>query len=489
MSKENHPALIKLLDLMDNSPGFSGLGASIKVISSISDADDGGIKEVTEAILRDAALSAKLLRFANSSRNALSGRNISTIDQAIIILGLNTVKSVAMSLALLNTLSSKPQSNQLHAEIVAAFFCGILAAEITRCNAPGMGPQASQVCGLLQNIGRMMALYHLYEAVESSHALMAEENLTEDEAVTKTLGVSFEEMGAAIARHWNLPVTIENSLAVKIDRTRPLLPHNMNWNQQCAVFSRYVTNVLFRLPESQEKVEIDNNLRIFSSALKLRSDEVLEWIQKSLEGTDALLEGIGFPCNVNQARKLLCRSSERVLDRLSSHDSLTKKDIFDPGKRIPIEVFQQALRVLHDAFGFDRTLLCLAEGSRDLVGVAGVGSNALQVATKFLLRGSKPDIFRLIMNKQADLYVADVSAPAVAEYIPDWYREQVNARAFMLLTLAHDGKPLGLIYGDYAHPPSASPQNLATQADVKKCREQIRLALLEHITKQRHMAT
>jgi hypothetical protein len=124
-----------------------------------------------------------------------------------------------------------------------------------------------------------------------------------------------------------------------------------------------------------------------------------------------------------------------------------------------------------------------------LVGVAGVGSNALQVATKFLLRGSKPDIFRLIMNKQADLYVADVSAPAVAEYIPDWYREQVNARAFMLLTLAHDGKPLGLIYGDYAHPPSVSPQNLATQADVKKCREQIRLALLEHITKQRHMAT
>jgi HD-like signal output (HDOD) protein len=489
MSKENQPALIKLLDLMDSSPGFSGLGASIKVISSISDADDGGIKEVTEAILRDAALTAKLLRFANSSRNALSGRNVSTIDQAITILGFNTVRSVAMSLALLDTLSNQPQSNQLHAEIVAAFFCGNLASEITRCNAPGMGPQVSQVCGLLQNIGRMMALYHLYEEVEGSRTLQAEENLTEDEAVAKILGVGFEEMGAAIARHWNLPIAIENSLAAKIDRIRPRLPHNLGWNQQCAVFSRFVTNVLFRLPENQERVELDNNLRIFSPALKLKNDETLEWIQKSLEETDALLTGVGFPCNIGQARKLLRRSSERVLDRLSSHDSLTKKDVFDPGKRIPVEVFQQALRVLHDAFGFDRTLLCLALGDKDLVGVAGVGSNALQVAAKFRLRGAKPDIFRLIMNKQADLYVADSAAPAVAEYIPDWYREQVNARAFMLLSLAHEGQPLGLLYGDYSYPPAASPQNLATQENVKKCREQIRLTLLEHTTKQKHIAS
>jgi len=120
MENLEQPTLPKLLKLIDESPGFAGLGASIQTISKLSEADDGGTRELTGAILRDAALTAKLLRLSNSSRNARGGRNVTTVDQAIVILGLNTVKSVALSLSLLDTLSHKPQSRLLHAEIVAA---------------------------------------------------------------------------------------------------------------------------------------------------------------------------------------------------------------------------------------------------------------------------------------------------------------------------------------------------------------------------------
>jgi eukaryotic-like serine/threonine-protein kinase len=484
MNNQNHPTIAKLLDLMDASPGFSGLGETMKIISRISDAEDGGMKEVTEAILKDAALTARLLRYANSSRNALSGRNVSTIDQAITILGFNTVKSVALSLSLLNCLSNRPQSDHLHAEIAAAYFCGSLAHEITRCNAPSFGPQEAQVCGLLQNIGRMMALYHLFDDIEKARALQIGENLTEDEAVTRALGVGFEEIGAAVARHWNLPAAIEESIAAKIDRTRPRVPEGLGWSQLAAVFSRRIMDTLFRLPENQESVEIDNNIRIFYGALKLKNKETLGWMNKAMEETDALLSDVAFPCNTEQARKLLRRSSERVFDRLYSHDSLAKKDIFDPNKKIPVEIFQQALRVIHDAFHFDRTLLCLAVG-RDLTGIAGVGRNAMQVASQFRLRGNKPDIFRIVMQKQVDLFIADTASPSVADFIPEWYPRIVGARAFMLLSLAGEGEPLGLLYGDYSEPPRASPQSIAAQEAVKKSREQIRAALLTHTVRHK----
>jgi HD-like signal output (HDOD) protein len=116
---------------MDNSPGFAGLGKTVQTICDLVD-NDGDNSEIVATIMRDPLLTSKLLHIANSSSYARGAGNISTIDKTITLLGLNTVKSIALSLALLNSLSNKPQSNQLHAEIVTAFFSGNLAAAITR---------------------------------------------------------------------------------------------------------------------------------------------------------------------------------------------------------------------------------------------------------------------------------------------------------------------------------------------------------------------
>lgn len=483
MSSSNQATITKLFGLIANGPGFSGLAASIKVISSITDAEDEGIKEVTNAILHDAALAASVLRLANSSRNALAGRNVSTIDRAITILGFNTVRSIALSLSLLDGLPRKQQYDQLHAEIAAACFCGRLAFEITRCISPGSGPQEAQVCGLLQNIGRMMAIYYLYDDFEKSRELQISENLTEDEAVKKILGIDFEGIGAAIVCHWNFPESLEKSVAAKIDKNKPKAPPGLGWNQYVALFSRCITDVLFRMPEIQEQSEIGNYIRTFSGALKLQEDEAIAWIDKAQQETEMLLADIGFPCSFAQARSILRRSSERVVDRLSSQDTLTQKDVFDPKKKIPLEVFQQALRVIHDAFGFSRTLLCLPEGISGLAAVAGLGGNAIQIASKFRCHGEQPDIFRMILARQADIYISDISAPAIAPYIPGWYKGLVGARAFLLMPIVHEGKKLGLLYGDYDEPPAESPQPIIVQERVKTCREQLKEALLSRLGK------
>ena len=259
MEHSESSVIATLLQRMDSSPGFAGLGSSIETISRLGDDVDAGPREITATILRDAALTAKLLRIANSSRNARGGRNISTIDQALVILGMNTVKSVALSLALLDSLSRKPQSNLLHAEIVAAYFCGTLASEITRCNAARHSAQEAQVCGLMQNLGRMMATYYLYDDTERSHVLQAERNLAENEAVALALGMSFEAIGAAIARHWCLPDVIQNSLAPDIGKAPPRTAANAAaWHQFCSTFGRSATDALFRLPENRERIEISN---------------------------------------------------------------------------------------------------------------------------------------------------------------------------------------------------------------------------------------
>ncbi|MDF3034777.1 MAG: Protein kinase:GAF [Paucimonas sp.] len=449
MSEEQQSAVERLLEKMNSGPGFAGLGASVQTISSMNDDDDSGSRTITSTILRDAALTSKLLRLANSS--ARGGRNVSTIDQAIIILGLNTVKSVALSLALLDSLSNKPQSKQLHAEIVAAYFCGTLGHEITRVNAPRYNAQEAQVCGLLQNLGRMMAVYYLYEDIEQARKVQAEKNITEDEAVQEVLGMSFEAIGAAIAQQWNLPDVLQQSLAPQVGKAPPRAAANaLGWHQMCALFSKRVTDAVFRGSEAAEKSEITQNINFFRTALMLREDEVQEKIEKALQDTGELLEVISFPCTIDQARGMLRKGSEKVLDLLSAQDSLTKAS--GDSKR-PIEIVQQVLRMIHDDLGFDCTLLCLPSGA-SLVAVAGVGRNAAQAAAKFRCQGAKPDIFRAVMAKKIDTYVADVNSPAYAKMMPDWYADALGARSFLAMSLVAGDQFLGMVYGDYSeiHP-------------------------------------
>jgi len=482
MDVEKQNTIAKLLEIMDQSPGFAGLGASIQTISKLGDDLDGGTKQITQAILRDAALTSKLLRISNSSRNAQGGRNVSTIDQALMVLGINTVKSVALSLALLGSLSHKPQSNQLHAEIVTAYFCGNLAYEITRMNAPRYSAQEAQVGGLMQNLGRMMATYYLYDDIERSRTLQAEKNLTEDDAILQTLGTSFEHIGAAIGRHWCLPDVLQNSLEPDIGKAPPrVVTTAMAWQQLCASFCRRVTDIMFRLPENREKIELPKEIEFFRLALHLSESEVRELIDKCLLDTDAVLAEMSFPSNVEQARKLLRKASERVLDMLSAEDSLTQNRNAIDGKT-PVEIIQQVLRMVHDKYHFDHTLICLPDSSSGLIAIAGVGKNANQVTAKFRCYGSKPDLFRAIMARKTDFFISDVTIPVYVKLIPDWYYDLVGAKSIVMMPLLAGDKLLGVIYADYCELHPTAPEGLA-QDDMLNWRNQLILALQSGNTK------
>lgn len=451
----------KLLKRMDASPGFAGLGGAVQNICRLVD-DDGSNKAIADAILRDPALTSKLLQIANSGSNARSGRNVSKIDQVLAILGLNTVKSVALSLALLGSLTHKAQSKQLHAEIVVAFFSGNLAAEITRLYGSSYSSQEAQVCGLMQNLGRMMATYYLYDDIERSRKLQTDRNLKENEAVLETLGVGFDDIGAAIAAHWALPDVLQNSLIPDAVSIPPAAAANAQaWYQLSSLFCRRIAEVIFRLPENREAIEVANCISFFQRSLRLNEKEVTELIQKCLLDVDAILAGMSFPSNVADARNLLRKASEQALDVLSSHDTLVKKVVSEEGAQTPIDVIKHVMRLIHSHYGFDCTLICLPSSAAGLVAIAGVGRNAAQLTSKFRSSGTKEDIFKMIMARGVDAVIFDVTSPKYATIMPVWYHEVVGARSFVMLPLMSDKKLIGMIYGDYEKPQTTVPPGLA----------------------------
>lgn len=455
---DEHPVIATLLQRMDDHPGFAGVATTLLARDVLNDEDETGSRDLTAAILRDAALTGRVLRLANASSRA--ARNVSTIDQAIVILGMNAVRSAASALDRIESIPHAPQARQMQAEIVAAHFCGELAAQIAHNSTARFNAQEARICGLLQNLGRMMATYYLFDEIEHGRALKAEQNLSGDEAAIKTLGVDFDDIGIAIAQHWNLPDVLQHSLMPRIDKLPPRSALNAAArNRFCSIFARRITDALFRVPQSRTKNDIAQEISFFRNVLSLRNDEVQEWIARALKATGDFLDNAAFGCDIAQAQGLLRKSSERVLDRLSPQDSLTRERAKNAGKK-PIEVIYQILRLMHDAFHFDLTMLCLPSGSSDLVAIAGVGRNAARVTARFRCHGSKPDLFRSAAARRVDMYVGDTHAPVYEKLLPEWYGELVDARSFLILPLVHDDQLLGILYGDYSTLHPTAPQQL-----------------------------
>lgn len=453
--------LDKLVELIDAGHGFAGSRSALATVASVDDDSAEAAQSLTQAILGDAALTAQLIRHANASGR--TGQSASTVDKALALLGINKVKMLAGVLPAIDAagaLADPAQAGQLQAEMVAAAFCGRFAASLTRMNAPRLKPQEAYVCGLLQNMGRVLAGYYLYQDIVRSHALQAELNLSEDEAVARTFGVSFDEIGAAVARLWQFPDIVQKSLDTGAEKI-PARPQasTLEWHQYCAVFARRITDALFRLPEHRTKGAIAGETYAYRTMLHLKDSEVAELIERSLGELDAALAASGDGASIERARELLRKSSERVTDWLSPRDSLTRSSSQDP-RKTRVEIIYRILRSIHDEFHFDMTLLCVPNGSTELVAISGVGRNANQIISRFRCGGAKQDLFRSVASRAMSLYVGDVRHGQYARLIPSWYETLVGARSLYVMSLMHDGQQLGIVYGDYTAQKVTAPAEL-----------------------------
>lgn len=89
---------------------FPALSRTIGTINRVTANSDESVQTLSAALLKDFALTNKLLRIVNSSTYGQYGGNISTISRAVMILGFNAVRDLAVTLILFEHLQNKSQA-------------------------------------------------------------------------------------------------------------------------------------------------------------------------------------------------------------------------------------------------------------------------------------------------------------------------------------------------------------------------------------------
>jgi HD-like signal output (HDOD) protein len=181
-----------------NLPTVPGIVAKI---SRIVENPETSVADVGRLISQDQVLSAKVLRMANSAFFGMS-RKISSISQALIILGFEVVKGLVLTSSVFDMIQ-KSMAGLWEHSIGCAAASGVIASHLGRDDA-----EEVLVAGLLHDLGKVVLALNLPEEMKLVRAKVEEEKLYFYEAENLILDFDHAEIGQWLAEHWNLPESL-----------------------------------------------------------------------------------------------------------------------------------------------------------------------------------------------------------------------------------------------------------------------------------------
>lgn len=480
-----------LLRRMRHRTDFPALSDSVSAINRLTHSDRESISKLSNTILRDYALTNKILRLVNSAfYRQVGGGNISTVSRAVIVLGFDTIRNIAITVLLFEHLQDKANARDLKESFLRANLAGLLARHAATKLMPREGEEAF-ICALFHGLGHLLAQYYFPEEVGEIQKLMQARHLTEDAAAAKVLGISLEELGIGIARTWGFPATLVNAMRrlppgpVRKPNTRD------DMLRMVAGFSNELCEMIAEVPTEGRSDAILAVADRFGGSLHVDEAQLKETVEGSFEELAQVASVLRV--NLTQspfARQVKAFSSEEatiVQEEADVEDEMPISTLLggtlqtgeadaDAAVAVPddaetvlaagiqdisnslVEEFSLndilyiTIETMYRAMGFQRVLLCLKDAKNNrMSGRFGFGPDTNDIAARFRFPlGSKSDVFELAAAKGVDIIIADIDDPKIASRVPDWYRQITTAKTFVLLPLNIKGSPVALIYCDKA---------------------------------------
>ena len=175
-------------------------------ISKMVKDDKTSATERGRIISTDPAISGRVLRLVNYSFYGFPGR-ISSISNAIILLGFDVVKSLIISVSVFEMMEKGILGLWEH-----SLGCAIAARFIAK-KVKGCDPEEISVAGLLHDIGKVVVSIQLAEDYQEIKKTIEEKKISFSLAEKEVLDLTHEDIGGWLAESWNLPVGLREPIS------------------------------------------------------------------------------------------------------------------------------------------------------------------------------------------------------------------------------------------------------------------------------------
>ena len=267
--------LLKRISRNKDLPSFSKYIIEINRKLS-SDSKHLSASEISNIILKDYAFASKLLKLVNSAYYSSFRGKITTITRAVVLLGFEKVGMAAASLLLFEHLKSKSSVPELKEGAVMAFWSGLIAVDLAKIIGLEDGEEAF-ICAMLYNLGKQIGLFYLPKEFADIRKLVLKNGTSEAAASKSVLGISFEELGIAVAEKWNFPDKIVSSMKrLSGKELQGRKGKNTNALQGLSNFSNELCHIINDTEENKREASLSALLKNYKKHIKIHLHDVRE---------------------------------------------------------------------------------------------------------------------------------------------------------------------------------------------------------------------
>ena len=225
MSENSTELNKRLATAVEKMPAFP---KSVQRILELSRDINCSPKDLVGVIEKDPVMTMKLLRVLNSAYYSFP-RQITSVNQSVVYLGLNTIKNMALSFAALGVL---PKNNAAGFDVQDYLMHSLTTAGLARLlsqkfKVADADANDCYLAGLLHDFGKVVFAQFMPQEFKQALTLSLEQSISLRDAEHQVIGTDHTVVGAMLVEKWQFPsgiatlilehhITPENSEGVKV---------------------------------------------------------------------------------------------------------------------------------------------------------------------------------------------------------------------------------------------------------------------------------
>ncbi|MES2130153.1 MAG: HDOD domain-containing protein [Pseudomonadota bacterium] len=479
--RETAQTRARLIHKFSSDGDLLSLGVAIARVVELTSSEDEAARNITYYVLADAALTQKILRLANTVHYRTSSTPVTTISRAIFLLGLESVKTAALALLLVDSLSNMRHAEAIRKELVESLCASLIGRELAR-NSQIAGAEESSIAALFNNLGRMLMASHeplLYLQINERAGIVP----NPVQAAIQVMGCSYEFLTETVLRSWNFP----ESMVAALEKIPPgaLKPTKVRaeWMRQVVSFSGDCARLVLHKDDPVTSAQAQALLARYGAALQIDAERLkhlfasvgreLEQVMTSLHlmppSADAAPGAVAKPESTLPSVLKLSSMNLHTINTTERHESgkpLNARDLLLDGIQVatqmmgtgtykPSALILLVVETLYSALGFRfATVVVKDQRSSMFRAIVSIGEDHLARQARFAFPAApEADIFHLAMENNADLMIEDASSGKIRDLLPAWHKALLpDTRSIMLLPLVQGKTQCGVFYGDRTRP-------------------------------------
>lgn len=449
------------------------IGQIVQIIREISEkADSMSVHDLADVISRDPSTMTRILGIAGTLGYNPGGAEITSIPQAIAVVGFERIRNLAISVMLLENVEQSC-GVEINRELAGLSLTGgLIAAGICKLNGK-VEPDLGFLCGALRSYGRMLMATFLSEEYSKILACGAGGTVP-DHVFRKNFGLTPLELGRELFHNMQLPQMILRTFQDIPEATRDRLGESPSGALLLAAdlglriadalatrdlteedFARRMADITQGYPEGFELTnqqtgdlvkEISSQISSFSQAGRFSKGNVVLF-----QRMDCLAEGRKPPPPFAPKVKRQVPPPElppakRASGILGTAQVEIDRMLDAPQTEIHA-LLSLVIQALLDALSLESCLVFVRQSQGAFHLEHGAGPLLESIDRAIMLRADQRDVFGVPVSRGEDVLIQNPDDPRMRAFVPEWLRRPGHALPFLLLPLKDSTGTYGLLCG------------------------------------------